>query len=133
MNGLLTNSAAVSLDYRTLILVIDIILTGVTSTATSNIVSSYLRATAVYKFGFPLLLCLVNISLSIPFWNLLFDTFSTTTADWCGFGWHRLLLMLFDLTSFFLRNTMLILRLLHYLYSRVLWKKYHLSIVSLTC
>ena len=129
MNGLLTHCTTVSLTYLALVLVI---LTGVASATTSDVVSCNLRPTTIDKFCFSLLLCLVNIGLSISFWNLLFHRFSTSTTNWSWFCGHRLLLMLFIRTSFFLRNTMLILRLFDNLYSRVLWKKNHLSVVSLT-
>lgn len=121
LNWLFTNRTTVSLN-RTLILVISVILTGVSSTAASDIITCYLRAPTVDKFGFPLLLCLINICLSISLWNLLFHTFTTSSTNGCWFCWHRLLLMLFNLTSLFLRNSMLILRLLDNLNSRVLRK-----------
>ena len=41
--------------------------------------------------------------------------------------------MLFNLPSFFLGNTMLILTLFYDLDASVLWQQYHLSVVSLTC
>ena len=134
LNGLFSYCAAVALDNWALILVIYVILTGVSSTATSDIITCNLRPTTIDKFSFPLLLRLINIGLRISFGNLLFHTFGTCATNGSWFGGHvGLLLMLLNLSSFFLRNTMLILRLLNNLDSRILWQQYHLSVVSLAC
>lgn len=119
LNGLFTNSATVSLDNRALILVIYVILNGVSSTASSDIITCNLRSTTIYQFSFPLLLSLINIGLSIALGHLLFHSFSTSTTYRSGFRGHRLLLMLFNLSSFLLRNT---LWLFYDLNPSVLWK-----------
>jgi hypothetical protein len=122
------------LGDRALILVIYVILTGVSSAAASDIISSNLRPTTINKFSFSLLLCLINIGLRISFRNLLFHAFASCSTYRSRLGWHvGLLLMLFNLPSFFLGNTMLILTLFYDLDASVLWQQYHLSVVSLTC
>ena len=134
MNGLFSYCAAVALSDRALILVIYVILTGVSSATSSDIISGDLRPTTIDKLGFSLLLRLINIGLSISFWNLLFHAFASCSTDRSWLGWHVwLLLMLFNLPSFFLGNSMLILTLLHDLDASVLWQQDHLSVVSLTC
>lgn len=127
LNWLVADGATSSLNDRTLILIIYVILSWVSSTAPSNIIPSNLRATTIYEFSFPLLLCLINVCLSITFRNWLFCSFLDV---WGLFWWHRLL-MLFYLTSFFLRHT--ILWLFNNLNSSILRKQNHLSIVSLPC
>ena len=127
LNWLVANGATSPLDHRALILIIYVILPWIASTAASNIIPGYLRATTVYEFGFSLLLCLINVCLSIPFWNWLFCSFLDV---WGLFWWHRLL-MLLNLTSFFLGHA--ILWLFNNLNSSVLRQQNHLPIVSLAC
>lgn len=129
LDGLFTHCAAISLAYLTLVLVV---LSGVAGATASDIVSGDLWPSTINEFRFPLLLCLVNIGLSISFRNLLFHRFSAATANGRWFCGHRLLLIFFNWTSFFLRNTMLILGLFDDLNSCVLRKKNHLTVVSLT-
>jgi hypothetical protein len=67
LNGLFSYCAAVALSDRALILVIYVILTGVSSATSSDIISGDLRPTTIDKLGFSLLLRLINIGLSISF------------------------------------------------------------------
>ena len=118
---LITDSAAVTLHNRALVLIVYVVLTGVSSTATTYIVSSNLWASTVYKLSFSLLLCLVYICLCVSFRCLLLYCFWTTASQWSWFRRHHLLLMLFNRSSLFLRNAVLIWLLFYNLNSCVLW------------
>lgn len=118
LNWLITYSATVTLHNRALVL---IVLTGVSCAATTNIVASNLWASTIYKFSFSLLLSLVYVCLSVTFRSLLLYCFWTTSTQWSWFRRHHLLLMLFNRTSFFLRNAVLVWLLLNNLNSCVLW------------